>query len=294
MGLFKQKKSEQKVDDRSLIFDDEFREELREQGREHLKQVIEDNAKHLKQDIDITMSQIGTEMREYMMKQLDTTMSHINDQVSRQLQSRMSEYDRVTKDAHDLAVQSLNRSAHALHEQYEQFNSALQKSIAGQEAMMIATYDENRARIHEIDDIQERTLESLEKSIERSERQRNRLDESLNKAVAEQERLVNSIFEETKTRVNETKEAQQSALDALNQSAEKLQEQYRQLNSTLQKNVSEQKEVMIGAFQEDMARIVEYYLMQAFGDQYDIKEQLPLIIKQMEENKQAIVDDIRL
>lgn len=43
-----------------------------------------------------------------------------------------------------------------------------------------------------------------------------------------------------------------------------------------------------------MARIVENYLVAAIGEQYNLKSQLPSIIKQLEENKQAIVDDIKL
>ena len=43
-----------------------------------------------------------------------------------------------------------------------------------------------------------------------------------------------------------------------------------------------------------MAAIVERYLLGALGDQYDLKAQLPAIIKQMEENKQAIADDMKL
>ena len=43
-----------------------------------------------------------------------------------------------------------------------------------------------------------------------------------------------------------------------------------------------------------MARIIEHYLLEALGDQYDLKAQLPAIIQQLETNKQAIVDDMKL
>ena len=66
------------------------------------------------------------------------------------------------------------------------------------------------------------------------------------------------------------------------------------LTSTLQKNVADQQNMLVDSFQDNMAAIVENYLLGALGDQYDLKAQLPAIIKQMEDNKQAIVDDMRL
>jgi len=58
--------------------------------------------------------------------------------------------------------------------------------------------------------------------------------------------------------------------------------------------VASQEEMLVGAFQSNMAAIVEHYLLGALGDQYDLKAQLPAIIKQMDENKKAIVDDMQL
>jgi hypothetical protein len=90
------------------------------------------------------------------------------------------------------------------------------------------------------------------------------------------------------------KEAQDAALKWLNQSAQALNDQYQTINTTLQKNVAAQQEMLVSGFQSNMAAIVEHYLLGALGDQYDLKAQLPAIIKQMEENKQAIADDMKL
>jgi hypothetical protein len=40
--------------------------------------------------------------------------------------------------------------------------------------------------------------------------------------------------------------------------------------------------------------VVEHYLVGALGDQYDLKTQLPSILASLEENKQTIVDDVKL
>ena len=43
-----------------------------------------------------------------------------------------------------------------------------------------------------------------------------------------------------------------------------------------------------------MAKIIEHYVLLSLGDQFDLKAQLPYIIKQMETNKQNIIEDMRL
>jgi hypothetical protein len=62
----------------------------------------------------------------------------------------------------------------------------------------------------------------------------------------------------------------------------------------LEANVREQESALVTAFQENMAQTIEHYLPESLGDQYDVKAQLPAIIQQMENNKQAIVDDMKL
>jgi hypothetical protein len=43
-----------------------------------------------------------------------------------------------------------------------------------------------------------------------------------------------------------------------------------------------------------MGEIVEHYVLLALGDQFDLKDQLPYILKQMEANKKEIIEDMRL
>ena len=62
----------------------------------------------------------------------------------------------------------------------------------------------------------------------------------------------------------------------------------------MQKNIASQEELIIGAFEQNMAQVVEHYLLGALSDQFDLKAQLPSIIQQMEQNKQVMVDDMKL
>lgn len=105
---------------------------------------------------------------------------------------------------------------------------------------------------------------------------------------------MSSVFEQNMARMTATKDVQDAALVSLNESAKAVKEQYQQLTATLQANVASQETMLVTVFEQNMAQIIEHYLLGALGDQYDLKAQLPSIIHQMETNKQAIVDDMKL
>lgn len=141
---------------------------------------------------------------------------------------------------------------------------------------------------------QDAALDTITKSAESLRAQHQTLAESLQKNAAEQETMLHTVFDENRARITSMSDAQNSALQWLNHSAQTLQEQYQQISATLQKNVVAQETMLVDAFQNNMAQVVEHYLLGALGDQYDVKAQLPSIIKQMEENKQDIADDMKL
>lgn len=141
---------------------------------------------------------------------------------------------------------------------------------------------------------QDAALQSMTQSAQALQEQHKKLSETLQKHVADQDALLHHAFDENKAQVATMRDSQQVALEWLKHSVQVMQEHYQQLGATLQKNVSEQEEMLVGAFESNMAQIVEHYLLGALGDQYDLKAQLPSIIKQMEANKQTIVDDMKL
>lgn len=150
------------------------------------------------------------------------------------------------------------------------------------------------AYAHSLEEAQQQALHSMTESAETLKKQHDELRTALQKNVADQQDLLHTAFEDNKTQITSMKEAQEDALKWLNQSAQQLHDQYQQLTSTLQKNVQAQQDMLVSTFQDNMATVVEHYLLGALGDQYDLKAQLPAIIKQMDENKQAIVDDMKL
>lgn len=301
MGLFQSKHhSDTKPHDDKVakevtnVFDEHFRDEMRSFGRQYFKRVIEENAESFKRDLDATVSQMNAELKEYMTEQLDATITQVNVEIEKQLEKRLAENDRITKDAQDLAVQSLNRNAQTLHGKYQQLSTTLEQAIAGQEAMMIGVFEENKAMMSTAQNEQESILQTLDDSARTSREQVEKVGKTLEDAVAQQETSLMAVFDESKARIEATKDVQEKALASLNDNAKALEEQYRQLNATLQKNVAAQEETLVGAFEDNMAQIIEHYLLGALGDQFDMKAQLPLIIKQMEASKQAIVDDMKL
>lgn len=251
MGLFGQKghSGGSAADDTNVehLFDDAFREELKDKARLYFERVINENSALFKQDLDATVAHINTELRQHVARQLDEQFSEINkvntelrQHITDQLDSQFVEYGKTMKEAQDQVMQSLSKSAQAVEEQHRQLSAALEKSVANQDAMFVGALEEN------------------------------------------------------KTRINAIKDAQNLALQMLTQSAQAVQEQQKQLSIMLEKGIDDQKAIFVNTFEQNMARIIEHYLLGALGDQYDMKAQLPAIIKQMEENKQAIADDMKL
>ncbi len=232
MGLFQSKKDpkadtpvvEETTDGVQLFFDGYF-QELQRRGNAHFEKVVDENSTEFKSELDATISEANSKLKEYIAARLD---------------EQLAENDKAVRTAQDAALKSLDRNASALEEQHKALSEKLQKNIGDQEAMLTSMSNDNIARM-----------------------------------VA-------------------MKDAQDAAMESLNRSAKALEEQHKQLSETLEKNVAHQETVLVEAFQDNMAKIIEHYLLGALGDQYDLKAQLPVIIKQMEENKQAIVDDMKL
>lgn len=90
------------------------------------------------------------------------------------------------------------------------------------------------------------------------------------------------------------KQAQNLALETLHRTAEEVEEQRVQLGNALRNDVAQREVAILKVYEENMAKIVEHYVLQSLGDQLDLKSQLPFIIAQMEANKANIMEDMRL
>lgn len=152
------------------IFDDEFREELRNRGRLHFEKIIGENAMFLQQDLRLTTSQLNDYMK---------------DEIKSVLQEEFSKYEESITTAKDLA------------------------------------------------------LESIEKT----------------KVAIDQQRLI--------------------------------------LEKQMHEQAAAEKQRIIEHFEASMAGIVNHYVLSAIGNEIDLTSQLDYIFQNLEENKQAMIEDIR-
>lgn len=141
---------------------------------------------------------------------------------------------------------------------------------------------------------QANALDLLTNSTKQLEEEHQRLSQSLQQNVADQKAILHDSFEDNKTQIVAMKDAQHSALEFLNQSIHDMRDDHQALKASVREKVATEQDILIETFKDNMAQIVEYYLLEAVGEEFDLKDQIPAIIKQMEANKQAIVDDMTL
>lgn len=114
------------------IFNDEFREELRNRGRLHFEKIIGENAMFLQQDLRLTTSQINDYMKQ---------------EITKSLQEAFKRYESSIQDAKDLALDSIQKTQEAVEEQRGVLNEQLAKEIAAEKERMITRFNNNMADV---------------------------------------------------------------------------------------------------------------------------------------------------
>lgn len=119
-------------EDVESIFNDEFREELRNRGRLHFEKIIGENAMFLQQDLRLTTSQIN----EYMKQEITKT-----------LQEEFAKYEQSIEDAKKLAIDSMQKTQIALEEERQLLHEKLEKEMDAQRERLIKRFEENMGEI---------------------------------------------------------------------------------------------------------------------------------------------------
>jgi hypothetical protein len=114
------------------IFNDEFREELRNRGRLHFEKIIGENAMFLQQDLRLTTSQLN----EYMKTE-----------ITRKLQEEFSKYEESITDAKQLAIDSITKTQQAIEEQRKMMSQQLSQELANEKIRLVKRFEENMADI---------------------------------------------------------------------------------------------------------------------------------------------------
>ena len=114
------------------IFNDEFREELRNRGRLHFEKIIGENAMFLQQDLRLTTSQLNEFMK---------------NEITERLQEEFAKYEESITDAKQMAIDSINKTQEAIEEQRQVMSQQLIKEIETEKERMIKRFEENIGNI---------------------------------------------------------------------------------------------------------------------------------------------------
>lgn len=114
------------------IFNDEFREELRNRGRLHFEKIIGENAMFLQQDLRLTTSQLN----EYMKSEITS-----------KLQEEFAKYEESISDAKNLALESITKTQEAIEEQRQMMGQQLSQEVANEKARLVKRFEDNMADI---------------------------------------------------------------------------------------------------------------------------------------------------
>lgn len=114
------------------IFNDDFREELRNRGRLHFEKIIGENAMFLQQDL----RQTTTQLNEYMRAE-----------ITRTLQIEFKKYEQSITDAEQLAVDSIEKTVTTIEQQRVLLESQIQNQAETQRNQIIVRFEAQMADI---------------------------------------------------------------------------------------------------------------------------------------------------
>lgn len=90
------------------------------------------------------------------------------------------------------------------------------------------------------------------------------------------------------------KDVQQEAVDSINRTVSAAQEQQALLANKIQEDTEAQKAQIIAHFEANLAEIVSHYILKTVGNEIDLKDQIPYIVREMEAQKEAMRKDMWL
>lgn len=114
------------------IFNEEFREELRNRGRLHFEKILGENAMFLQQDLRLTTSQLNDYMKQ---------------EITKELKEAFANYESAIGDAKQLAVESIEKTKQAIDEQRQAMGDQLEKEISEEKQRRITMFEDNMAQV---------------------------------------------------------------------------------------------------------------------------------------------------
>jgi hypothetical protein len=152
------------------IFNDEFREELRNRGRLHFEKIIGENAMFLQQDLRQTTTQLNDYMRS---------------EITRTLQQEFKKYEQSITDAKQLALDSIEKTITTIEQQRAFLQQQLATQSEAQKAQIVERFEAEMASI-----INHYVLRAIGNQID--------LSDQLDYILAELEKNKKAIIEDIK------------------------------------------------------------------------------------------------
>jgi hypothetical protein len=118
--------------DAERIFNDEFREELRNRGRLHFEKIIGENAMFLQQDLRLTTSQLNDYMK---------------DEIKKVLQEEFAKYEESISNAKDLALDTIQKTQEVIEQQRVVLEKQMVEEAAAEKARVLDHFEKNMADI---------------------------------------------------------------------------------------------------------------------------------------------------
>ena len=141
--------TEQAEEDVEHIFNDEFREELRNRGRLHFEKIIGENAMFLQQDLRLTTSQLNDFMKT---------------EVTRVLKEEFAKYEESINDAKQLAIDSIQKTQDTIEQQRELLTAQLSEQLTAEKSRTLARFEGRMADV-----VNHYVLEAVGDQIDMSE-----------------------------------------------------------------------------------------------------------------------------
>ena len=105
--------------------------------------------------------------------------------------------------------------------------------------------------------------------------------------------ITRTLQEEFKKYEQSIVDAKQIALDSIEKTVTTIDQQRQLMETQMQTQAQAQRNQIIARFESQMAAIINHYVMQAIGNQIDLTDQLEFILAELENNKAAIIEDIK-
>lgn len=114
------------------IFNEDFREELRNRGRLHFEKIIGENAMFLQQDLRQTTTQLNDYMRA---------------EITRTLQDEFKKYEQSIADAKQIALDSIEKTVATIDQQRRFLEQQMQAQSDAQKERIVARFEAEMAGI---------------------------------------------------------------------------------------------------------------------------------------------------